>query len=105
MSSVLSATRAPTPPPADVIDQDGDSEMGLGWFISSDHGDELAWKSGATGGFRTFIGFSTISHQGSIALSNAHYLEFIDLGMNLINPEFRPIGIRSLFGDGLATRH
>ena len=93
----LLETRRPTGVPG--------HEMGLGWFISSDHGDELAWKSGATGGFRTFIGFSTISHQGSIALSNAHYLEFIDLGMNLINPEFRPIGIRSLFGDGLATRH
>src|SRR6516164_9234608 len=37
VSSVLSATRAPTPPPADVIDQDGDSEMGRdGWAERAD---------------------------------------------------------------------
>jgi serine-type D-Ala-D-Ala carboxypeptidase/endopeptidase len=81
-------------------------EMGLGWFISNDRavrmmpgtrGDELAWKSGGTGGFLTFIGFSTISRQGSIALSNAFRHDPVDLGMHLINPDFRPTGIGPLF--------
>jgi D-alanyl-D-alanine-carboxypeptidase/D-alanyl-D-alanine-endopeptidase len=72
-------------------------EMGLGWFISSNHGDEIAWKSGLTGGFNTFIGFSINSHLGSIALSNAAP-DSVGLGMRLINPDFRPTGIGALFG-------
>jgi serine-type D-Ala-D-Ala carboxypeptidase/endopeptidase len=73
-------------------------EVGLGWFISSNNGDEIVWKSGLTGGFTTFIGFSTNSHVGSIALCNASPLYSIELGMHLINPEFRLVGIGALFG-------
>jgi hypothetical protein len=58
-------------------------EAGLGWFISSDHGDEIAWKDGSTGGFLTFIGFSTTSRQGSIVLSNAFAPYARDLGAHL----------------------
>jgi len=94
----LLETRRPTDVPG--------HEMGLGWFISNDfavrmmpetHGDELAWKSGGTGGFLTFIGFSTSSRQGSIALSNAFRHDPVDLGIHLINPDFRPTGIGPLF--------
>jgi CubicO group peptidase (beta-lactamase class C family) len=94
----LLETRRPTDVPG--------HEMGFGWFISNDlavrmmretHGDEIAWKSGGTGGFLTFIGFSTISRQGSIALSNAFRHDPVDLGMHLINPDFRPTGIGPLF--------
>jgi serine-type D-Ala-D-Ala carboxypeptidase/endopeptidase len=45
-------------------------EAGLGWFISRDHEDEIAWKDGDTGGFATFIGFSSPARQGAIVLSN-----------------------------------
>ena len=45
-------------------------EAGLGWFISHDHSDEIAWKNGETGGFATFIGFSPPARQGAIVLSN-----------------------------------
>ena len=72
-------------------------EMGLGWFISSNHGDEIAWKSGLTGGFNTFIGFSTNSHRGSIALSNAVNHDAVPLGLHLINPDFQLTGIPALF--------
>ena len=72
-------------------------EMGLGWFVSSNHGGEIAWKSGATGGFLTFIGFSTGNHRGSIVLSNAFRHDAVDVGMHLINPDFRVTGIPALF--------
>jgi hypothetical protein len=61
--------------------------MGLDWFISDDlavrmmpeaRGNELVWKSGATGG---------------IALSNAFCHYPVGLGMHLINPDFRPTGL------------
>jgi CubicO group peptidase (beta-lactamase class C family) len=45
-------------------------EAGLGWFISHDHSDEIAWKNGETSGFATFIGFSPPARQGAIVLSN-----------------------------------
>jgi len=54
------------------------------------HGDEIVWKDGGSGGFAAFIGFSRVSRQGSIVLSNAanwHYLD--DIGMHLINSNFR----------------
>lgn len=64
-------------------------EVGLGWFISSGHGDEIVWKDGGSGGFTAIIGFSPVTGQGSIVLSNAanwHYLD--DIGMHLINSDF-----------------
>ena len=34
-------------------------DVALGWFVSSRFGDEVVWKSGGTGGYATFIGYST----------------------------------------------
>jgi hypothetical protein len=72
---------------------------GLGWFISSNDDEEIAWKSGQNRGFNALIGFSMSSHRGSIALSNA-FPNFssqkypphnaVALGFGLINPDFRP---------------
>jgi D-alanyl-D-alanine-carboxypeptidase/D-alanyl-D-alanine-endopeptidase len=64
-------------------------EVALGWFISRAYGDEIVWKDGGSGGFGTFIGFSPVTKQGSIVLSNAanwHYLD--DIGMHLVNSDF-----------------
>jgi hypothetical protein len=40
------------------------TDVGLGWFISSDKTDELVWKSGQTGGFYSCIAFSTRYKRG-----------------------------------------
>jgi hypothetical protein len=69
----------------------------LGWFVTRDRGDEIAWKSGLTLGFNTFIGFSTSSHRGSIVLSNAAPHDSVEPGLHLINPDYRPKGIPALF--------
>jgi len=79
---------------------------GLGWFISSNDFDEIAWKTGLNGGFNAFIGFSTSSHRGSIALSNAapnftgpsgSTHNALPVGFGLINPDFRPQPVGALF--------
>jgi len=94
----LLETRRPTGLPGHSI--------GLGWFISSNDDDEIAWKSGVNGGYNAFIGFSMSSHRGSIALSNAAQNvsspedpphNAVPLGFYLINPDFRPQPIGDLF--------
>jgi len=64
-------------------------EVALGWFSSTSHRDEIAWKDGGTGGYATFIGFSTKSRRASILLSNtADYGSNLKLGVHLINPAY-----------------
>jgi CubicO group peptidase (beta-lactamase class C family) len=64
------------------------TDVGLGWFISSNKTEEIVWKSGLTGGFSSFIGFSTRSRRGVILLSNGGYTA--GAGLKLINPDFEP---------------
>ena len=62
-------------------------EVALGWFMSTSYRDEIAWKDGGTGGYATFIGYSTKSRRASILLSNtADYGSNLKLGVHLINP-------------------
>lgn len=64
-------------------------EVSLGWFLSTSHQDEIAWKDGGTGGYATFIGFSTKSRQASILLSNtADYGPNLRLGVHLVNSAY-----------------
>jgi serine-type D-Ala-D-Ala carboxypeptidase/endopeptidase len=64
-------------------------EVALGWFLSTSHRDEIAWKDGGTGGYATFIGFSTKSRRAGILLSNtADYGSNLKLGVHLINPAY-----------------
>jgi len=61
-------------------------EVAHGWFLSTSYRDEIAWKDGGTGGYATFIGFSTKSRRASILLSNtADYGHNLKLGVHLIN--------------------
>jgi D-alanyl-D-alanine-carboxypeptidase/D-alanyl-D-alanine-endopeptidase len=68
---------------------EGGIEVALGWLISSGHDDEIVWKDGGSGGFGTFVGFSPVTRQGSIVLSNAANWRYLDdIGMHLINSDF-----------------
>ena len=63
--------------------------VGLGWFVSSRFGDELIWKSGGTGGYATFIGYSTTTRRNRILLSNAaDYDANIALATHLVNTAY-----------------
>ena len=70
-------------------------DVGLGWFVSSRFGDELIWKSGGTGGYATFIGYSTKTRRNCILLSNAaDYDANIALGTHLVNAAYPPPKLR-----------
>jgi CubicO group peptidase (beta-lactamase class C family) len=94
----LLETRKATPLPG--------TDAGLGWFISSDQREQIAWKTGATSGYGTFVGFSTQERRGAIVLAN--YLArpsgggpvdttVRNIGMHMINPDFRPGNTASLY--------
>jgi CubicO group peptidase (beta-lactamase class C family) len=70
-------------------------EVALGWFLSTSYRDEIAWKDGGTGGYATFIGFSTKSRRASILLSNAaDYGPNLKLGVHLVNSAYAPGKLR-----------
>jgi serine-type D-Ala-D-Ala carboxypeptidase/endopeptidase len=64
-------------------------DVALGWFVSLRFGDELIWKSGGTGGYATFIGYSTKTRRNCVLLSNAaDYDPHIALGTHLVNAAY-----------------
>ena len=64
-------------------------EVAHGWFLSTSFGDEIAWKDGGTGGYASFIGFSTKTRRASILLSNtADYSPNLRLGVHLVNSSY-----------------
>jgi serine-type D-Ala-D-Ala carboxypeptidase/endopeptidase len=64
-------------------------DVGLGWFVSRRFDDELIWKSGGTGGYATFIGYSTKTRRNRILLSNAaDYDANIALATHLVNAAY-----------------
>jgi CubicO group peptidase (beta-lactamase class C family) len=62
--------------------------VGLGCFVTYDHDDSIVWKTGGTGGYSTYIGFSTKTRCASLVLANAGYNANADIGNHLANPDF-----------------
>jgi serine-type D-Ala-D-Ala carboxypeptidase/endopeptidase len=77
------------------------TDAGLGWFITTDGQEEIAWKSGLTGGCNSFIGFSTKRRRGALVLSNFVWQPLdvgtTAMGMKLISPGFDPGDLASLY--------
>lgn len=64
-------------------------DVASGWFVASRFGDELVWKDGGTGGYATFIGYSTKTRRNCILLSNAaDYASNTALGTHLVNAAY-----------------
>jgi D-alanyl-D-alanine-carboxypeptidase/D-alanyl-D-alanine-endopeptidase len=60
-----------------------------GWFVETQHGDEIVWKDGGTGGYATFIGYSARTNAAAVLLANsASWHSTPRLGLNLLNPAF-----------------
>jgi D-alanyl-D-alanine-carboxypeptidase/D-alanyl-D-alanine-endopeptidase len=60
-----------------------------GWFVLTEHADELVWKDGGTGGYATFIGYSIRSQVAALLLSNTRsWFTTPELGRHLLNPAF-----------------
>ncbi len=68
------------------------TDAALGWFVSSYGKEQIAWKSGLTGGFNTFLGFSTRRRRGALLVTNFLWQPLdtgtTAAGMKLIDPDF-----------------
>jgi len=77
------------------------TDVGMGWFISSDGKEEIAWKSGLSAGCNTFIGFSTQRRRGAVLLSNFLWQPIdagtINMGIKMIDPEFPTVDFHALY--------
>lgn len=63
------------------------TNIGLGWIISSSNNADIIWHNGGTGGFRTFLGFNLKTQKGIVVLSNSTE-GWPDLfGLTLLDPE------------------
>lgn len=47
-----------------------DRRIGLGWFTSQVDGRTVTWHNGATGGFRSFVGFDAAAGRGVVVLAS-----------------------------------
>ena len=86
MAMQLSVTRAT-----------GDSglDSAIGWHVSSGPLGEFVWHDGATGGYRTFIGFDPKAGIGIVVLSNSGTEAGVnDIGFHLLQPA-RPLMVTS----------
>jgi D-alanyl-D-alanine-carboxypeptidase/D-alanyl-D-alanine-endopeptidase len=91
--SRLIETRRPTPLAG--------TDVGMGWFISTDGKEEIAWKSGLSAGCNTFIGFSTKRRRGAVLLSNFLWQPIdagtINMGIKMIDPDFPTVDFHALY--------
>ena len=77
------------------------TENGLGWFITTDGGEQIVWKTGLGSGCNTFIGYSPQRRRGAVVLDNFLWLP-IDtgttrIGIRMIKPDFPDIDFRALY--------
>jgi CubicO group peptidase (beta-lactamase class C family) len=61
-------------------------QIGLNWFIKSEHGHSIIWHNGGTGGYRAFVGFDPDRHIGVVVLENSTHGSD-DLGFHLLDNE------------------
>jgi D-alanyl-D-alanine-carboxypeptidase/D-alanyl-D-alanine-endopeptidase len=66
----------------------GQAAIGLAWLFHSADGQEIVCHNGATGGFRSFVGYDPQERIGVVVLSNASTATGIDdIGFHLLNPK------------------
>lgn len=62
------------------------TEIALAWNVYFDGGQEVVWKNGSVGGYRSFIGFDPNAGVGVVALANAQTgVGADDIGLHLLD--------------------
>lgn len=61
--------------------------IALGWHVLAEHGAEIVWHDGETGGYQCFIGFDQKKRRGVVVLSNSRN-GIDDIGLHLLESEY-----------------
>jgi serine-type D-Ala-D-Ala carboxypeptidase/endopeptidase len=62
-----------------------DTKMAYGWEVRTKDGNSIIWKGGATGGYRTYMGFDPKARVGVVVLSNMLRATMDEIGPHLLN--------------------
>jgi D-alanyl-D-alanine-carboxypeptidase/D-alanyl-D-alanine-endopeptidase len=72
-----------------------DADLGLGWVILKLHDDEIIAHAGGTGGYQSYVAYSTKSRTGVVVLSNAQgSIEINDIARHLLNTNYPLLELR-----------
>jgi CubicO group peptidase (beta-lactamase class C family) len=74
----MRSVRRPTGTPSDIL---------MAWHTLSRDGSEIVWHPGATGGYRSFVGFDPAKKTAVVVLCNTS-LNVEDIGRHILNPKF-----------------
>ncbi len=87
MAALLRGTAAGTAPGAAATtprwDVEEDRRVGYAWFTDRHGQREIAWHNGATGGFRSWVGFDRATGEGVVVLGNTDK-DVDEIGLRLL---------------------
>lgn len=70
------------------------TQMALGWRITTDGDEQVAWSNGRSDGTRTFMGYNPKRRIGVVALANAATNSGVDdIGQHVLDPKQLPLRI------------
>ncbi|QSB13138.1 beta-lactamase family protein [Natronosporangium hydrolyticum] len=94
LATLVAAVSDGTAPGADAatarFEAGPDEHVGYGWFTDLVNGDELTWHNGASGGFRSYVGFEPATGQGVVVLGNTDR-DVVPLGQQLLTQAGDPV--------------
>jgi CubicO group peptidase (beta-lactamase class C family) len=62
-----------------------ETQMAYGWDVTTKNGSSIIWKGGATGGYRTYMGYDPKTRMGVVVLSNMLRPAMDEIGPHLLN--------------------
>jgi len=65
-----------------------DGFITMGWTIMHEGANDILWKDGGTGGYRTFIGIDKKQKYGLVILSNTGMNPVTDIGLHILDAAF-----------------
>jgi serine-type D-Ala-D-Ala carboxypeptidase/endopeptidase len=65
-----------------------DGFITMGWTIMNEDNEQILWKDGATGGYRTFIGIDKKKKYGIVILSNTGMNQVTDIGLHILDSTY-----------------
>jgi serine-type D-Ala-D-Ala carboxypeptidase/endopeptidase len=62
-----------------------ETQMAYGWEVTTKNGSSIIWKGGATGGYRTYMGYDPKARVGVVVLSNILRAAMDEIGPHFLN--------------------